>query len=498
MRFPRSCGVLLHPTSLPSPYGLGDFGPGAYRFLNLLEETGHTIWQVLPLTPVGYGNSPYTAYSAFAGSPWLISPEVLVEKGLLEKYEAEGAVLPESVRADYESAYAVRGKLLKLAADRFFMDADSGMLSRFEQFQKENRAWLKDYALFMVAHEASGGEPWYRWERGLAKRKSRELKQLGQEYRERLQFHLWAQFEFYNQWNALRSAANRVGIRIVGDIPIFVDHNSADVWAYPEYFTVDSSGARERVAGVPPDYFSETGQLWGNPLYRWDRLQKDGYGWWIDRFRQMFRLFDAIRVDHFRGFEACWEVQAKASTAEHGEWVKGPGAKLFAAVIKELGELPVIAEDLGLITPEVEQLRDKFRFPGMKVLQFAFNSGPSNGFLPHNYGPNCVVYTGTHDNDTTLGWYRSAPVEEQHRMRVYTRSDGSLPHRELIRYAYHSVADQAIVPLQDFLGLGPDSRMNTPGTVGGNWEWRVTDSMLESLDREWMRELAIWSRRLPD
>jgi len=338
-------------------------------------------------------------------------------------------------------------------------------------------------------------KPWNKWDPDIAQRKKKKLNELKKQYKEEIKHEEWLQFEFFNQWFDLKRYANDKNIRVIGDIPIFVDHNSADVWANPGYFAVDKQGNRQLVAGVPPDYFSETGQLWGNPLYKWDALEKDGYSWWIERFDQMFNLFDAIRVDHFRGFEAFWQVPAEEKTAQKGDWVKGPGKKLFETIRKELGELPIIAEDLGFVTPEVIELRDYFQFPGMKILQFAFDSDPGNDFLPHNYNTNCVVYTGTHDNDTTIGWYKTAPEAEKHRAREYTKSDGSEINWELIRLGMLSVADQAIFPLQDFMNLDSEFRMNTPGTVGDNWEWRYTQQMLDGVDSNRIRSLIEMSNR---
>lgn len=493
MRFPRSCGSLVHPTSLPSPYGMGDLGHEAYRFIDFLAETGQSIWQVLPLSPVGHGNSPYASFSAFAGNPYLISPDKLVEKGLVTHEEANQSRMPVTTSIDYDRVYQVKIDLLTRAADRFFKNPDS----KLEKFQSDNDGWLPDYVLFRVHSKANNDQPWNEWEEEWVKRKRSTLKKARKIYKKEIQRQIWMQYEFHNQWSELRDYAHSKGIRIIGDIPIFVSHNSADVWANPQYFEVDEEGNREFVAGVPPDYFSETGQLWGNPLYKWDKLEKDGYSWWVDRFEKMFELFDAVRVDHFRGFESCWKVSAKEKTAENGFWEKIPGENLFKQIRKELGEAPIIAEDLGVITPEVEELRDQFNFPGMKILQFAFGSDYGNAFLPHNYHPNSLVYSGTHDNDTTVGWYHSAPEREKHRMRVYTRSDGVEPHWELIRLGVLSVADQAIFPLQDFMGLDSQSRMNTPGTVGGNWEWRYTPEMLDKIDRNRIINLITMSNRNP-
>lgn len=495
MRFPRSCGTLVHPTSFPSKYGIGDFGSEAKQFLDFLQFTGQSIWQVLPLGPTGFGNSPYASYSAFAGNHFLISLDILVEKGLLTEKETQRAHLPFTLKADYENSYRLKGDLLKIASDRFYSSMDSEQKQKLENFVADNRDWLEDYSLFIACSKANGRKPWNAWPAELAQRKSKAIKDFKKKHAGEIKYQIWLQFEFFNQWYALKTYANKKGIRVVGDIPIFVDHNSADVWGNPSYFEVNKQGNRKLVAGVPPDYFSETGQLWGNPLYKWNELEKDNYSWWINRFRQMFDLYDAIRVDHFRGFDEYWEVSANEKTAINGKWVKGPGKKLFKTIKKELGELPIIAEDLGVMTPTVEDLRDSFNFPGMKILQFAFDSDSTNAFLPHNYSQNCVVYTGTHDNDTSLGWYNSAPDVEKHRAREYTQSDGSDIQWKLIRLGMLSVADQAIFPLQDFMNLGSKYRTNTPGTVKNNWQWRYSREMLQQVDHHKIRQLAQLSNR---
>jgi len=496
MRFPRSCGTLVHPTSFPSKYGMGDLGNEARDFIHFLERTNQTIWQVLPLGPTGYGNSPYASYSAFAGNHYLISLDVLVEKGLLMANEVKKAELPVKPKAEYEKSYDLKEGLYRKASQRFFDGMTSDDEKNLTTFRENNEVWLHDYCLFMTCLKQNDKRPWNQWDEGIAQRKPGAIKKLEKEQSEEIRYQLWLQFEFFNQWNDLKKYVNEKGIRVVGDIPIFVDHNSSDVWSSPEYFEVDKQGNRQLVAGVPPDYFSETGQLWGNPLYKWKALEKDNFSWWVDRFKQMFELYDSIRVDHFRGFDAYWEVRASEKTAIKGRWVKAPGKKLFETIHKELGELPIIAEDLGVMTPEVEDLRDSFNFPGMKILQFAFDSDSTNSFLPHNYSQNCVTYTGTHDNDTTIGWYNQAPEVEKHRMREYTKSDGSEPEWELIRLGMLSVADQAIFPLQDYLSLGTQHRMNLPGTVGDNWLWRYTPGMLADVDEGRIKFLADLGNRI--
>lgn len=495
MRFPRSTGTLVHPTSFPSNYGIGDLGDDAKQFINFLQETGQTIWQVLPLSPTGYGNSPYASYSAFAGNPYLISPDILIEKGLVTSEEAEKAKLPSTTKTEYEQVFQNKDRLLKTAAANFYESKSSEDEAKLKEFKQANEEWLPDYCLFMACSKAHNRDPWNLWKPELTQRKSAAIKKFTKENRNEIDYQTWLQFEFFNQWNDLKNYANNKNVRVVGDIPIFVDHNSADVWANPKYFEVDKQGNRQLVAGVPPDYFSKTGQLWGNPLYKWDALKNDGYSWWINRFEQMFDLFDAIRVDHFRGFDEYWTVSAEEGTAENGEWRKGPAHDLFETIREKLGNLPIIAEDLGVMTPGVEKLRDDFEFPGMKILQFAFGSDAGNSYLSHNFNQNCVVYTGTHDNNTTIGWYNSAPEVEKHRAREYTRSDGSEIHWDLIRYGMLSVADQAIFPLQDFMNLGAEHRMNIPGTAQGNWEWRFTHEMLQNIDRERIQYLINLSNR---
>lgn len=497
MRFPRSCGTLVHPTSFPSKYGMGDLGHEAYEFINFLEETGQTIWQVLPLSPTGYGNSPYASYSAFAGNPYLISPDKLEEKGYITAEDLSKAFLPMTTEADYETSYEKKDTLYKKAFDQFKSSSSKDVQKKLANFKKQNSYWLEDYTLFMACSISNNRAPWNKWDKNLAQRKPSAIKKAKKTFADEIEYQTWLQFEFFEQWKVLKNYANSKNIRVVGDIPIFVDHNSADVWSHSEFFAVDKQGNRELVAGVPPDYFSETGQLWGNPLYKWKAIQKDNFSWWIERFRQMFDLFDAIRVDHFRGFDEYWEVKASEKTAENGEWVKAPGVELFTTIKEKLGSLPIIAEDLGLMTQGVEDLRDQFNFPGMKILQFAFDSDSTNSFLPHNYPQNCVTYTGTHDNDTTIGWYNSAPEVEQHRAREYTKSDGSEIQWELIRLGMFSVADQAIFPLQDFMNLESRYRMNTPGTVGDNWMWRYTPDMLQNVDKHRIKKMAEMTNRLP-
>jgi 4-alpha-glucanotransferase len=490
MRFPRSSGVLLHPTSLPGRYGVGDLGPEAYRFVDFLQEAGQAVWQVLPLGPTGYGDSPYQCFSAFAGNALLISPDLLVEQGDLTAADVQDVPDLPSARVDYGAVIEFKTRLLSTAFERFRQKRDSQQQADFAAFCLAKRAWLEDYALFMALKDQHGGCVWTTWEKDIASRQPQAISCWNEILVDQLERHKYMQYQFYKQWNALRQHAIKHGIRIVGDIPIFVAHDSADLWAHPDLFYLDADGNPTVVAGVPPDYFSQTGQLWGNPHYRWDRMAESGYWWWIERFRALFELVDVVRLDHFRGFEAYWEIPAEEQTAVRGRWVKGPGAELFLAVEKALGKLPIMAEDLGVITPEVEALRDRFQFPGMRILQFAFAGGADAPFLPHNFVQNCVVYTGTHDNDTTLGWFRSAPEKEHRAVLAYFGTDGHDISWDFIRWALASVADTAIVPLQDVLSLGPEARMNFPSKLGGFWSWRFLPDALTPAIGQRLRGLA--------
>lgn len=476
MNLQRSFGILLHPTSFPGRWGIGALGREARAFIDWLASAGAKWWQVLPLGPTGYGDSPYQSFSAFAGNPYLIDPELLMAKGWLEPEEAPAC---PAHKVDYGWLYDTRWPLLRRAYAGFVTKASQADKAAFAAFEQEEAGWLADYALFMALKNKFGGKPWNGWSPELVRREPQALEAARRELAEEVGMHAWTQWLFYASWAELRAYAAQKGIRIIGDMPIFVAYDSSDVWANPQYFYLNPDGTPSVVAGVPPDYFSETGQLWGNPLYRWDAMQADGFGWWIARIRQGLRTCDLVRIDHFRGFEAYWEIPGDAHTAVKGRWVKAPGEALFQAVRQTLGEAPIIAEDLGVITPEVEALRDGFGFPGMKILQFAF-SDQTNPFLPHNYPEdgNVIVYTGTHDNDTTLGWYKSAPEEEREFMRAYLQEQGiafdtpaEVPWA-LITLAFKSPAKLAVIPLQDVLGLDTDSRMNYPGRVGGYWSWR--------------------------
>lgn len=475
---PRFSGVLLHPTSLPGRWGIGDLGDAAYRFVDFLAATGQTLWQVMPLSPTGYGDSPYQSFSAFAGNPMLVSFDILRAEGLLADEDLADAPQFGSGPVDYGAVIPFKANVLRRSFGRYQATASPGLRQEFSDFLARNHTWLNDYTLFAALKAHHGGASWNTWETDIARYETDAVARYVQELNEEVQYHTYMQFLFRRQWTNLKNYANERGIRIIGDIPIFVAYDSSDVWANREVFSIDDEGNPTVVAGVPPDYFSDTGQLWGNPLYCWDVLEERGFGWWIERFRATLALVDIVRLDHFRGFAAYWEVPAGEETAINGRWVTGPGVALFEAVRAALGEVPIIAEDLGLITPDVLELRDKLGLPGMKVLQFAFGGKPDDPYLPHNYEQRCVVYTGTHDNDTTRGWWQTLPGHERSFAQLYLGRDGSNISWDLIRLAMMSVAEMAIFPLQDILDLGSAARMNTPGRSAGNWTWRYTPDML--------------------
>ena len=490
----RTCGLLLHPTSLPSRYGIGDLGDAAYHFVDFLADARQGIWQVLPLGPTGYGDSPYQCFSAFAGNPLLLSPERLFEAGLVGKRELRHAPHFPNDRVDYGAVIEYK-KALLLTAYESFKAGERGPLRRaFSTFCREHAYWLEDFALFMAIKEARGGAAWNTWEPELAHRDPSALHHAAAELAREIESIKFAQFLFFADWRKLRKYANSRGLRVLGDAPIFVAFDSADVWSNRAFFKLDSAGNPTVVAGVPPDYFSATGQLWGNPLYDWDRMRETGFTWWIARIRAVLELFDLVRLDHFRGFSACWEVPAGELTAVDGKWVDVPGGEMFDAVGAALGTLPIVAEDLGIITPDVERLRDHFGFPGMRVMQFAFGEVPTSVHLPHNYVRNTVVYTGTHDNDTTVGWYRSAKGPAERRERAlcleYLGADPREVHWAFVRAAYGSIADTAIVPMQDVLGLGAEARMNRPASTGGNWDWRLPPRVVTSKLARRLAEMA--------
>ena len=482
----RRAGVLLHPTSLPGKYGIGTFGEAAYRWVDALAGAGVSLWQMLPLGPTGYGHSPYQCYSAFAGNPLLIDLPALEEEGLLAENLHGDRGDFETVAVEYDRVAAYVYPLLKEAFYGF--RRTPSLVEAFEAFCEREASWLEDYALFMAIKKARHGRGWQAWETPLKKRDPEALEAFARTHAEEVAWQKFMQFLFDRQWMALKAYANQKGVKIVGDLPIYVAEDSADVWAHPELFELDEEGRPLRVAGVPPDYFSETGQRWGNPLYDWKRMEADGYAWWMARIEKSLTLYDLIRIDHFRGFEAYWAVPADEETAVNGEWVEGPGHRFFERLRERFGRLPIIAEDLGIITPEVERLRDDFGLPGMKILQFAFDGDADNPYLPHNHLRRCVVYTGTHDNDTTVGWFEKA--ENREAILAYlSRSDEAI-HWAMIREAMASVAVFAIVPMQDLLGLGSWARMNTPGETEGNWRWRMTSEQMADAPWRTMRTLA--------
>jgi 4-alpha-glucanotransferase len=479
--FIRSSGVLLHPTSLPGPYGIGDLGEHAYRFIDFLEEAGQSLWQILPPGPTGYGDSPYQCFSAFAGNPFLVSPDIMVRDEYIPADRMPHIPDFPIDKIDYGWAIYWKNQLFETAHSWFVTDGGIEQREKFEVFCKERSWWLDDYALFMALkqhHIANQGGMWNTWPADIRDRKPKALEVWRTKLSNQISLEKFRQFLFFTQWLDLKQVANQKGIKIVGDMPIFVAFDSADVWTNPELFYLDENGNPTVVAGVPPDYFSETGQRWGNPLYRWDIMKQDGYEWWTKRIKASFELTDIMRIDHFRGFEANWEIPAAEPTAMVGTWRKGPGIDLFKALERKLGKLPIIAEDLGVITPEVTALRDGAGFPGMKILQFAFGGEKNSAFLPHSYTADCVVYTGSHDNETTLGWYQNATDDEQDHVRRYLGRDGHDIVWDLIRMAHQSVATMSVIPMQDLMQLDNSARMNFPGKTGGYWSWRFTEEML--------------------
>lgn len=525
---PRASGIILHPTCLPGPHGIGDIGPAAHRFLGFLSLAGQSLWQVLPVGPTGFGDSPYACFSSFAGNPLLVSLETLTEWGLVSAEDLRNQPAFPDDSVDYGPVMTWKMPILRTAAARFLDRLRDGRpeapkRERFVAFQAAEAAWLEDYCLFIAlkqvfdARAAGKGEPggaWNTsWDRDIALRTPDSLARWRRELPREVQIECVIQFFFFEQWSALRAEAGRLGILLVGDLPIFAAPDSADVWANRDLFQLDAAGRPTVVSGVPPDYFARTGQLWGNPLYDWDALGRQEYRFWVDRIRSARKLFDFVRIDHFRGFEACWTVPAGESTAERGRWMKAPGVALFDALLSQLGKLPLIAEDLGVITPDVNALRERFGFPGMRVLQFAFDSveagslNAGNRFLPHNHTPDSVVYTGTHDNDTTRGWFVKRTAREREYLRSYLGCAGpeTQPKADaqiewtFIRMALSSVCRFALFPLQDVLGLGSEARLNTPGTSGGsNWRWRFAQGALTRERARRLRDLSALYGRIQE
>lgn len=486
----RRCGVLLPVFSLPSKYGIGCFSREAYEFIDRLQEAGQSCWQILPLGPTSYGDSPYQSFSTFAGNPYYIDPQDLLDRGWITKRQCDGYDFgddPEKI--DYAKMFESRFRMLWEA----FQNSDISQNGDFQKFREENRHWLDDYALFMAIKASFDNVCWVEWDEDIKTRKPAALKAYGEKFARETEFYRFQQYLFQLQWKKLKAYANGKGIRIVGDIPFYVALDSSDAWANPELFQFDEDCNPTAVAGCPPDAFSATGQLWGNPLYRWEYHKKTGYRWWISRMAASYQMYDVVRIDHFRAFDAYYSIPAGAKTAETGEWKPGPGYEFFAAVKKELGKRDVIAEDLGFLTPSVRKLVQKTGYPGMKVLQFAFDSREESDYLPHNYTQNCVVYTGTHDNDTVRGWYGSLQRGDKRFCDRYLNLSGSRKkeiHWEMIRAAYASVADLAMIPMQDFLGLGNEARINLPSTLGINWQWRMQPDAFTPGLAEQMRNLA--------
>lgn len=532
MRFKRSGGLLLHPTSFPSKYGIGDLGLSAYEFIDFLKRANQTIWQILPLGPTSFGDSPYQSFSTFAGNTLMISPEILIEEGYIVKSDLKEIPDFDPISIDYNEVSKYKSGIYKKAYQNFKISATDKQKAAYNKFCLENIYWLEDYSLFIslkehfieerkpvvqiskIKEEIKSSEleeeieslefkefktkyskilkdnaikdyyfgaVWSTWPDELVNRQISALDEWKKKLSEKMRYYKFLQYEFFRQWNKLKKYANANNIKIIGDIPIFVAYDSADTWANPDLFYLNKQGFPTVVAGVPPDYFSVTGQLWGNPLYKWENHKKTHYKWWIDRISNSFKSLDILRIDHFRGFDEYWEVPFSEETAVKGKWKKGPGKELFTAIKKALGELPIIAEDLGLLTDSVEQLRDYFNFPGMKILQFAFlatDEKAENDYLPHNLVKNAVVYSGTHDNDTTKGWYSKSDNKDKDVVRRYINVNGENISWDFIRLAYSTVCDIAIVTMQDVMELDSQYRMNTPGTPSGNWKWRYTKNML--------------------
>lgn len=490
MRLPRASGVLLHPTSLPGPHGSGDLGREAFHFVDWLVEAGQQLWQVLPLAGIGPGDSPYMSNSAFAGNPLLVDLRELQAEGWLDAQDLLPGPGLDAARVDFAAMVPFRMERLARAAARFAAAGSAPQRADFERFRAEQAGWLADYALFMPLCERFAWRDWFDWPEPLARRDASALAAARSELADRVHFYEFVQWRFFRQWASLRTYANARGVRIVGDAPIFIAYLSAEVWARPELFELDAAGRPTVIAGVPPDFFSATGQRWGNPLYRWSEHARDGYAWWVERVRRTFELVDIVRIDHFRGFAGYWEIPASEPTAVNGRWVPGPGEALFEAIAAALGPVPVIAEDLGVITPDVEALRRRFGFPGMRILQFAFNDDASNPFLPHHHEPDTVVYAGTHDNDTVAGWWATAGEAEKHFARGYLATDGHDMPWTLIRAAMASVADTCVHPMQDVLALPTECRMNYPGQESGWWRWRFQWSQVQPWHAERLKELG--------
>jgi 4-alpha-glucanotransferase len=505
----RKSGILLHPTSLPGRFGIGDLGKEAYRFADLLIQTGQRLWQVLPLGPTGYGSSPYQCLSSRAGNHLLISPERLFEEGLLNHSDLNDLPLFHDDSVNYNAVINFKNRILRKSFESFKKGTKKAQQDAFNDFCSRNASWLELYSSYMAIKDAHGLISWNEWDDDIKWRKPEAIKIWNARLSDDILYYHYLQYQFFKQWSELKQYCNIHGIHFIGDIPIFISLDSAEVWVNPEMFQLDEQGKPLVVAGVPPDYFCDNGQLWGNPIYRWDVMEQDGFTWWIERVQATRSLVDIIRIDHFRGFEKYWEIPGKDTTARNGRWVSTPGVKLFKAIGKALGSFPIIAEDLGVITPEVDALRDQFNIPGMRVLQFAFGNDPkADDYKPHNYVRNCVAYTGTHDNNTTVGWFAGGDIgrttlekkesdEERQLALRYIGTDGHEINWDFIRLASMSIADTAIFPMQDILGLGSEARMNLPGTTSGNWIWRFTFDMLTDNMKERLKEMTMLYGRTP-
>ncbi|MBX3008598.1 MAG: 4-alpha-glucanotransferase [Melioribacteraceae bacterium] len=497
MKIQRSAGVLLHPTSLPGKFGIGDLGPNAYKFIDFLQSAGQNLWQVFPLGPTGYGDSPYQCFSAFAGNPLLISPELLHSNGFLSDDDLNGFPEFNPYQIDFGALIPVKNQLLRNAYSNFIAQ-DNKIELVASDFINANKFWLDDFALFMAAKQYHGGILWTQWDQSIAFRKN--IDEWKAKLKDEIDYQIFLQFTFISQWNNLKNYVHSKGIKIIGDLPIFIAYDSADLWANKKFFTVNEDGSLKFVAGVPPDYFSATGQLWGNPLYKWKEMEKDNFGWWKARVKQLLQFVDIVRIDHFRGLDAYWEIAGNATTAINGRWVKAPGEKLFYELKKEFGDLPIIAEDLGVITDSVTELREKFDLPGIKILQFGLGENGDRKFLPHNHVKNCVLHTGSHDNETTKGFLES---ERSKNSGIYEWAQNYFNYYgddltfHLIKSAYSSVANIVVIPMQDILNLGNEARMNFPGRLGGNWNWRFTWDQINNGIIDTYKNLSIIYERPP-
>jgi 4-alpha-glucanotransferase len=497
MEFKRAAGILLHPTSFPGNYGIGDLGENAYKVVDFLKSAGQTLWQIFPLGPTGFGDSPYQCFSAFAGNPLLISPDELKKENLLSSNDLKSIPFFDSHKIDFGRVINYKTNLLQKSFTNFKKNGED-LSGSFEKFCRDNSFWLDDYSLFMAVKEYHGGILWREWDKTIAFRKAGSIEKWKGKLQDKIKYQKFIQFMFFKQWFKLKKYANENNIQVIGDLPIFIAYDSADLWANRNLFTINEDGTLNTVAGVPPDYFSPTGQLWGNPLYKWDEMEKNNFFWWQKRFAQMFKLVDIVRVDHFRGFEAYYEIPGDAPTAETGKWVKAPGDNLFAVIKEKFGDIPIIAEDLGVITDEVKKLRDKYEFPGMKILQFAFGKNGDKNFLPHNYIKNCVVYSGSHDNDTTRGFFeneKKTGSDIYEWAQKYLNYYGNDIRFAVILAAYSSVANTVIIPMQDILNLNSEGRMNFPGRAFGNWTWRFTwDQISEAIPNTYKELAEIYER----